>query len=129
MAAGGWVVVEGALRLVDALDVDQTAVGLTVVALATTLEFVALLWSTARRGTSEIAVAGIIGSVLYNATVSLGAAAVVRPLPTGGAASAALLAPLLVAGLLVVARRRGSLGRPAGLLLALAYVTYVVVVL
>ena len=128
MTAGGAAAVSGAERLVAGLGAGDDAVGLTALALATTAELFALVGAALRRGIPEIAVAGVVGSAAYNATVSLGLAAAVRPLGgvggVIGAAVAAALLPLVV----VVAGARGWLGRPAGLLLAAGYVLYVVLV-
>jgi len=46
----------------------------------TGFELVVLAWSSARRGISEAVVAGVVGSYAYNATMTLGAAALVKPL-------------------------------------------------
>ena len=128
MVLGGHAAVSGAVRLVAALGRDDTAVGLTLLALATTAELFALVGSAARRGATELAVAGVVGSAAYNATATLGGAALARPLVVTGlvvpAAVAAVL-PLAVVGLAA----RGRLTRPAGALLAAGYVAYAGLVL
>ena len=126
MAIGGHAAVSGALRLVDSLDVRDTTVGLTLLALATTAELFALVWSAARRGASELAVAGIMGSAAYNATATLGIAALVQPLVITGLISAAVTAAVLPA-VLIVLSRSGRLSRGAGLLLVVVYGVFVVV--
>ncbi len=47
--------------MVRALSLTDSAVGLTLLALATTAELFALAWAAMRRGVSEIAVAGVVG--------------------------------------------------------------------
>lgn len=128
MVLGGHLAVTGAARIADALRAGDTPVGLTLLALATTAELFALAWSAARRGVTEIAVAGVVGSAAYNATMTLGAAAVVAPLTTTAMRPAAVLAALLPLAVVALARR-GHLGRGAGALLVTAYVVYVVLVL
>ena len=59
-------------------------IGLTLLALATSAEMVALVWAARRRGLTELVVAGTVGAVAYNATVSIGLAALVSPLGCGG---------------------------------------------
>ncbi|MGH8867554.1 MAG: sodium:calcium antiporter [Actinomycetes bacterium] len=125
MLAGGGVAVAGASRVVSALDLTDTAVGLTLLALATSAELFALVWSAARRGVGEIAVAGVVGSAAYNATATLGAAALARPLVVTGMTWPAVLAaalPLVVVGL----GRAGRLGRTAGAFLCVTYAAYAV---
>ena len=128
MTAGGAAAVEGATRLVSATGSDDTAVGLTVLALATTAELFAIVLAAARHGVEEVAVAAVIGSTAYNATATLGAAAVVTDLPAGGAVGAAVLAALLPVAV-VVAGVGGTLGRLTGGVLLAIYAAFVVVTL
>jgi cation:H+ antiporter len=48
-----------------------------VVGFATAFELVVLAWSAARRGATEAVVAAVVGSYAYNATMTLGASALV----------------------------------------------------
>jgi cation:H+ antiporter len=128
MAAGGWVAVGGAERVVQALRLTDSAVGLTLLAFATTAELFALAWAAMRRGVSEIAVAGVIGSVAYNATASLGAAALVGPLAVTGILAPSIAAAILPLALLALALR-GRLTRAAGALLVARYAAWVTAVL
>jgi Ca2+/Na+ antiporter len=85
---------------------------------------IALVLAAHRRGVTEIALAGAVGSVAYNATITLGLASWVDPLLLGRGTPVltigvvtAILPLLLLAG-----RRTGSFPRPLGLLLVAAYV-------
>jgi cation:H+ antiporter len=124
MVVGGFLAVRGAEGLVDVLGLTESVVGLTVLALATSAEMVALVWAARRRGLTEVVVAGTVGAVAYNATVSLGLAALVSPLGLGRhnvvvstAAVTAVLPLVLLLGL-----RSGRLPRVVGALLVVAYV-------
>jgi cation:H+ antiporter len=128
MGAGGWLAVAGAERVVAALGLADSAVGLTLLALATTAELFALAWAAMRRGVSEIAVAGVIGSVAYNATATLGVAALVRPLAVTGILVPAIAAAVLPVALLAVTPG-GRLNRQAGAVLVLGYAAWVAAVL
>lgn len=128
MAAGGWLAVGGAERVVAALRLADSEVGLTLLALATTAELFALAWAAMRRGVTEIAVAGVVGSVAYNATASVGVAALVRPLATSGILAPAIAAAVLPVALLAVTPG-GWLNRRTGVLLILGYVAWVTAVL
>ena len=106
MVAGGFLAVRGAEGLVEALGIGESAIGLTVLALATSAEMVALVWAGRRRGLTEVVVAGTVGAVAYNATVSLGMGALVSPLGLGRhnviltvAGATALLPLVLLVGL------------------------------
>jgi cation:H+ antiporter len=127
MVLGGALAVRGAERLVDVWRVGESVVGLTVLALATSAEMVALVWAGRRRGLTELVVAGTVGAVAYNATVTLGLAALVSPLALGrhnviaGVAVLTTVLPLV----LVTARRSGFLSRGVGVLLVAGYVATV----
>ncbi len=128
MAAGGWLAVGGAGRVVRALSLTDSAVGLTLLALATTAELFALAWAAMRRGVSEIAVAGVVGSVAYNATATLGVAALVRPLAAGGILTPAIAAAALPLALLLVTPG-GRVNRKTGAVLVAGYGAWVTAVL
>jgi cation:H+ antiporter len=124
MALGGWLAVAGAERIVLALGLEESVVGLTFVALATTAELFALVWASARRGLEELALAGVLGSAIYNATVTLGVAALVHPLPGGGLLWQAWLAAALPAALIGWTIATGRLGRIGGVVLVATYVAF-----
>lgn len=125
MTSGGWLAVAGAERLVELLGAEDSGVGLTLLALATTAELLALVWSAGRRELPDLAVAGLVGSAAYNSTVTLGGAALARPLAgQEGLVAVSWLAgglPLAVLALGLPGRR---LGRPAGAVLLAGYAGY-----
>jgi cation:H+ antiporter len=131
MAGGATALVEGVRRLSD-VESTQARLGVVIVGFATAFELVVLAWSAARRGITAAVVAGVVGSFTYNATMTLGVAALVRPLRV---ADATLLHPALLAMLaslgvvLVLARRRRVLARAEGWLLLALYPLFVVVAL
>jgi hypothetical protein len=77
--------------------------------------------SAARREVSELAVASIVGSAAYNATATLGAAALVRPAGGVDVRTAAAVAAALPVGVLGVGGRPQQFGRVAGLVLVVGY--------
>jgi cation:H+ antiporter len=130
MTLGGRLAVDGAVRVVEVFGATDGAVGLTVVALATTAELLALVVAARRHDVPELAVAGVLGSAVYNATVTLGVAALARPLAVPHdvrvVAWAAASLPVL---LVLLAFRRRRLGRAAGALLLAGYAGYLTLVL
>jgi cation:H+ antiporter len=130
MVVGGALAVRGAAGLVDVLGLSESDVGLTILALATSAEMVALVWSARRRGLTELVVAGAVGAVAYNATVTLGLGALVSPLGLGRhnevmtvAVVTAVLPLVLLAG-----ARSGRLPRIVGVLLVAAYLATITLV-
>lgn len=121
MAAGGRLAVAGAERLVTALGLHDSVVGLTFVALATTAELLALVWAATRREVEELALAGVLGSATYNATATLGVAALIHPVPSSGLQAQAWLAAVIPALLVGTATVVGRIGRVGGLILIGVY--------
>jgi len=124
MIVGGTIAVAGAERVVNSLGIADSAVGLTFVALATTAELFALAWAALRRGITELAVAGVVGSAAYNATATVGVAAIIRPLPSRGIVGAAWLAAALPLIVLALGGRRARVGRLGGAILLVTYGVY-----
>ena len=126
IVVGATMLVEAVNRFTD-VESDQTRLSLTVVGFATAFELVVLAWSSARRGISDAVVAAVIGSYAYNATMTLGAAAVITPL---GISDATLLrVPMLgmIAALVVVlglSYRTGRLTRPDAAVLLGGYALF-----
>ena len=128
MIVGSLLLVE-AVRQISHVEATQTKLGLTLVGFATAFELVILAWSTARRGVTEAAVAGVVGSFTYNVTMTLGAAAIARPLKILDASL--LHFPLIVmlgslAFVVVVASFKGYLGKTAGGILLAAYPLFLI---
>lgn len=122
MAVGALALVEG-VRRISGLEETQTRLGIVVVGFATAFELVVLAWSSARRGISDAVVAAVVGSFAYNATMSLGAGALARPLHIRDASLLHLPFVLMVAALVAVLATgaRGRIERSGGVFLLALY--------
>ncbi|MGZ8765479.1 MAG: sodium:calcium antiporter, partial [Acidimicrobiia bacterium] len=129
VAVGGKFAVDGAIEVTRTLGISESGVGLTLVALATSVELLALLWAARRHDVSELALAAVIGSVVGNATATLGVAAIVRPLDTHGVWVAAWLVVGLTVTLLVPWLWRDRSRRFSGGILLGMYLLFAVAVL
>jgi cation:H+ antiporter len=117
MALGASVLVES-IRRVSGVEATQARLGLMVVGFATAFELVVLAWSAARRGITAAVVAAVVGSFTYNATMTLGAGALARPLHISDAELMRGPWILMVGALVVVlalAWRTQRLDRRAGI--------------
>lgn len=86
LAAGGAVTVEGADGLARAAGISETIIGLTLVAIGTSLpELVASVMASVR-GHPDMAVGNVVGSNIFNLLIVLGATATIAdvPVPAGG---------------------------------------------
>lgn len=129
MVAGASLLVEGVRGLANADD-TQARLSLTVVGFATAFELVVLAWSATRRGISDAVVAAVVGSFAYNATMTLGAAALVRPLRIADAGPIRLPAVVMLAALalpILLAHRHRRLTRGSGVLLLAAYPVFTLI--
>ena len=81
MLLGAHATVSGAVEFAQIMDVSQFIIGLSVVAIGTSLPELAGSWVAIKRGEHEIAVGNIIGSNIANILLVLAAVAIVRPIP------------------------------------------------
>jgi cation:H+ antiporter len=126
MLGGKWVV-DGAVKFASMLGVSEALIGLTVVAVGTSLPELATSAVAAYKGNVDIAVGNVVGSNIFNVFWILGVSASVHPLPLSPVLAqdlfVALLATLLLFGALFVGRRH-ELERWQGALFAAAYAAY-----
>jgi cation:H+ antiporter len=128
LAGGSTLLVKGAVGLASDMGVSDTIIGLTVVAVGTSSPELATSLMAAKRGKSDIAVANIIGSNIFNTLGIIGTASLILPLDVpaeiiardnwwmiGGSL---LLFPLMYTGMRV--------RRAEGALLLAGYVVYAV---
>ncbi|MGN0237384.1 MAG: calcium/sodium antiporter [Lepagella sp.] len=88
---GGDIFVDNASRLAFSIGISEAVVGLTIVAVGTSLPELATSVVAAVKGHSGIAVGNVIGSCLFNILFVLGASAAITPLPLGGIGNLDLL--------------------------------------
>lgn len=82
LAGGSELLVRGAVHIAEVFGMSQTLIGLTIVAIGTSLPELATSVTAALKGESDIAVGNVVGSNIFNALGILGIAAVIKPLPT-----------------------------------------------
>ncbi|NNF98625.1 MAG: calcium/sodium antiporter [Desulfobacteraceae bacterium] len=78
---GGHWIVTGAIYVSRFLGVNEGLIGLTVVALGTSLPELATSVAAARKGNPDIAIGNVIGSNIFNVFFILGISAIIQPLP------------------------------------------------
>jgi len=125
LVVGGRLLVNGAVSLATAAGVSEAVIGLTVVAVGTSLPELFTSVVAAVRGHAEIAAGNVVGSNLFNLLGILGTAAIVRPLDATGFQTLdfAVMGGFAVAMLaMMLAGRR--LGRLDGALLLAGYAAY-----
>jgi cation:H+ antiporter len=78
---GAKLLVDGAIDLAQMWGVSDTLIGLTIVAVGTSLPELVASAAAALRGQSDVAFGNIVGSNLYNIWAVLGGAALIHPFP------------------------------------------------
>lgn len=132
LVVGADWLVSGAEETAIAFGVSEVVVGLTVVAVGTSLPELVTTIIAARRNERDLAVGNAVGSNLFNLLAALGAAVLVSP--NGADVDRDLLLvdlPIMVASALalwLVVRRAGILRARAGALMLASYAAYLVVV-
>ncbi|TAK46455.1 MAG: calcium/sodium antiporter [Betaproteobacteria bacterium] len=125
LAIGARLLIDGALGLAAALGLAEGLVGMTLVAVGTTLpELVTTLVAAARRQ-GDLAFGNIVGSNINNALTVVGAAAAVAPLAAGDVARAPMYALLALTLLAAPVMWRGFvINRWEGGLLVCGYAAF-----
>ena len=127
IVCGGDLVVECAKEIALALGMSQTLVGLTVVALGTSLPELVTSVVASRKGENGLALGNVIGSNIFNILMVLGASAAVKPVPVNGLAvvdAACLIVFSLITWLLCRSKLRIS--RMEGLIMLGMYTVYLI---
>lgn len=124
---GSHFFVKGAVTLAESWGMSQIAIGLTIVAIGTSLPELAtsLLASLKRQG--DVAIGNVVGSNIFNVLGILGVAALVQPITAPELAWADLGVMMLVAlALLPVVRTGGRISRWEGAGLLIVYIGYTI---
>lgn len=79
LVIGGFLFIEGAVRLAKLLGVSDRVIGLTIVAMGTSLPEFATSIVAALRGHFDIAVGNVVGSNIFNVLFIVGVVGVVHP--------------------------------------------------
>ncbi len=128
MIASSRALVWGATELARTFGVSELVIGLTVVAIGTSLPELAACVASALKRHHDLAIGNVIGSNLFNMLAVLPVPALLAPGATDPAAAGrdfpVMLGLTLLLAALLLWQRRGRLGRWIGALLACTYAFY-----
>lgn len=125
---GAHLFLGGAIAAARWLGVSETVIGLSLVALGTSLPELATTVAAARTNRMELAVGNVVGSNLFNLLLVLGVAGVLNSQPAEGrllAIDLPVMGGMAVACLLLPLLGRGRLRRWQGVLLLACYFAYI----
>lgn len=127
---GGEIVVSSATEIALSLGMSEALVGLTIVAIGTSLPEIMTSVTAALKGKGDMAIGNVVGSNIFNIFFVTGTASTVAPI---AAESKLFFDGWVMVGLtvllLIFSRTHFKIGRREGAVLLLAYITYLVYII
>lgn len=130
---GGKFIVNGAVEIASFLGLSEALIGLTIVAVGTSLPELAASIAAARKNQADMAIGNVIGSNIFNIFWILGLSAVINPLTFNPAMNfdiIFLIAITLILFPLIFLGKKNHFTRKEGIFLVLlyaAYLTYIII--
>ncbi len=127
---GAQLTVSSAAAIAQTFGVEEAVIGLTVVALGTSLPELATTLSAAYRGHCGLALGNVLGSNLFNILAIMGLTAMVVPVPVPEFIKQVDIWVMLAAALAITpfVLRRGQITRLPGLAFVAVYIAYIIFV-
>ena len=129
LALGGKWIVDGAVVIAKNFGMSESLIGLTIVAVGTSLPELATSATAAYRRNAEIAVGNVIGSNIFNIFFVLGISSIIKPLPFNLKDNldigAVILASLLLFLFMFTGKKR-SIDRWEGAIFLVLYAVYII---
>ena len=129
LAFGADILVDGATTLASAMGVSDKVIGLTIVALGTSLPELAASVAAAVKKQMDISIGNIIGSNIFNILCVLGVSTSIKPISLEFSDYMSDFIWMLGFSAFIIIfttmrKKKGRLGRTAGILFLLAYAFY-----
>lgn len=122
---GSDISVDAATRLAEIMGMSERFIGLTIVALGTSLPELVTSVSAARKGAADIAIGNIVGSNIFNILFVVGTTALITPVTFAAKFVVDTLIAIAAAVLLLVCvAKKQRLSRKDGIAMLLGYAGY-----
>jgi cation:H+ antiporter len=127
LVGGAEFLVAGGVGIARNLGISEWFIGITIVAIGTSLPEIVSSMIAAKRGHGEMAIGNIFGSNIFNILMVLGLTTTIHPLHINEPIQPDLLITFAITGLLLGMIRYGnhSLGKLTGAILILVYCVYI----
>jgi len=127
LGVGGNLIVENAVDLAKIFNVSETIIGLTIIAIGTSLPELATVLVAAWRGQPDVAIGNVLGSNVFNIFAVMGAAALTGPVMIEQKLFVFDMWVMLAAtvALLVFILTRAPIGKKTGLIFLIGYALYI----
>ena len=128
IVGGNWIV-NWAVAIATHFWISERIIGLTIIAVGTSLPELATSAVAAYKKNSDIAIANVIGSNIFNILFILGTSALIAPIPSMPGTNTDLLvltlATLLIFFFYMRGKRKRTIEKKEGILMLLLYVCYI----
>lgn len=127
---GGDLTVENATNLARMFNVSEKIIGLTILAIGTSLPELVTSVTAAIKGNSDIAIGNIIGSNIFNILLIIGVSAIISPLTynfTYNIQIAILVLSTVVLSIFPIIPPKNEMSRFNGLIYLIIYIIYMVI--
>ena len=124
---GGRLFVYASVEIARVFGVSEAFIGLTLVAIGTSLPELITSIIAIRKGHADIGIGNIIGSNIYNILMIMGVGAVLGGVMVGTDVYVDYVIMIIFSLSLLIALKTGIIGRAMGICLAIAYVVYLAV--
>ncbi len=124
---GAILTVDNAVILAKEFGLSEKIIGLTVIAIGTSLPELITSIVAIRKGHTDIGVGNIIGSNIYNILMIMGIGAVLGGVMVDADVYVDYAIMIIFSLSLLIALKTGIIGRPMGIALAIGYVAYLIV--
>ncbi|HOH87952.1 MAG TPA: sodium:calcium antiporter, partial [Ruminococcus sp.] len=124
--AGGQFVVNSAKAIASAFGMSETLIGLTIVAIGTSLPELVTSVVASRKGENGLAVGNVVGSNIFNLLFILGVSGTIHPITVNLASVTDLAVLVVVSVITMIFARTKNIGRVEGAVMVLIYAADVV---
>lgn len=128
LALGGKWIVDGAVQIATVFGMSQSVIGLTIVAVGTSLPELAASAVAVYKGNTDLAIGNVIGSNIFNTFWILGLSSTISPMPYNGNEQISIILNIVSSALLfafLFVGRRHTLQKWQGAAFFLGYVAYI----
>lgn len=129
LVIGGRLLVDGAIDIAAAAGLSEALIGLTIVAVGTSLPELATSAVAALKGKADIAIGNVVGSNIFNVFFVLGTTSVIAPLQISSMLSIDILVAVFATTLLFIymfSNGKHRLTRAEGISFVILYVLYTI---
>jgi cation:H+ antiporter len=128
LALGARLAVDGAVYIGRLAGLSETVIGLTIIAIGTSLPELVTCLAAAMKGHSDVSVGTLVGSNIFNALLAIGCAGLIRPFAVSArlAGTDYWIMVIVTAVFVVMATAAKKINRLCGAILTAGYIVYII---